>query len=138
MMLSRTDLGSQYRSYSNDAGETWTPAEPTNIKSPLSPASIKRIPTTGDLLLIWNDHSTIPDNLKGKRTPLSASISRDEGLTWSPSKPIESNPDGWYCYTAITFAGENILLAYCAGQSRVAGLNTTHITTLPIAWLYDK
>ena len=48
MMLSRTDLGSQYRSYSADGGETWTPAEPTGIKSPLSPASIERIPSTGD------------------------------------------------------------------------------------------
>jgi Neuraminidase (sialidase) len=138
MMLSRTDLGSQYRCYSSDGGETWSAAEPTDIKSPLSPASLKRIPSTGDLLLIWNDHSNIPDNLKGKRTPLAAAISTDDGKTWSASKLIESDPDGWYCYTAIDFTTDRVLLAYCAGKTRKDGLNTTHITTFPITWLYGN
>src|SRR5437764_97963 len=44
MMFMRTDLGCQYRSYSKDGGDTWSPAEPSNILSPLSPASIARIP----------------------------------------------------------------------------------------------
>ncbi|MBI5010278.1 MAG: exo-alpha-sialidase, partial [Bacteroidia bacterium] len=51
MMYLRTMSGVQYFSYSKDKGETWSPAESGNIKSPCSPASITRIPSTGDLLL---------------------------------------------------------------------------------------
>ena len=137
MMLSRTDLGSQYRCHSADGGETWTPAEPTDLRSPLSPASVKRIPGRGELLLVWNDHSNIAPPLKGKRTPLSAAVSRDEGKTWSPSKVIEGDRGGWYCYTAIEFVGDRVLLAYCAGKGRGEGLNTTHVTSFPLAWLDD-
>jgi Neuraminidase (sialidase) len=136
MMLCRTDLGSQYRCYSDDGGETWSAAEPTDLQSPLSPASVERVPSTGDLLLVWNDHSGVDAKLKGKRTPLCAAVSRDEGKTWSAPKVIEGDPDGWYCYTAIEFVGDRVLLAYCAGKGRGEGLNTTHVTSLPVTWLY--
>jgi len=56
MLWARTDMGCQYQSFSEDGGETWGPARPSNIISPLSPASIKRLPQTGDLMLVWNDH----------------------------------------------------------------------------------
>ena len=136
MMLSRTDLGSQYRCHSADGGETWTPAEPTDLRSPLSPASVERIPSTGDLLLVWNDHSNIDPMLRGKRTPLCVAVSRDDGKSWSAPKLIEGDPNGWYCYTAIECVGDRVLLAYCAGKGRGEGLNTTHITSFPVAWLY--
>ena len=44
MMLCRTDQGCQMRSFSPDGGVTWTPAELTDIASPVSPATIERIP----------------------------------------------------------------------------------------------
>ncbi len=37
MMLARTDQGSQFRSYSDDGGDTWSDAVATDIVSPLSP-----------------------------------------------------------------------------------------------------
>ena len=136
MMLSRTDLGSHYRCHSGDGGETWSAAEASDRSSPLSPASVERIPSTGDLLLVWNDHSGVGPALEGKRTPLCAAVSRDDGRTWSAAKRIEGDPDGWYCYTAIEFVGDRVLLAYCAGKGRGGGLNTTHVTSFPVAWLY--
>ncbi len=136
MMLCRTDRGSQFRSYSSNGGETWTPAEATDIKSPLSPASIARIPATEDLLLVWNDHSKIEASLKGKRTPFSVAVSKDDGLTWSPSKTLDDDADGWYCYTAIEFVNERVLLAHCAGDSKVGRLNRTRLTIFDTAWLY--
>jgi hypothetical protein len=136
MMLCRTDQGSQYRSYSTDGGETWSPAEPSELKSPLSPASIKRIPKTGDLLLVWNDHSQVDDSLKGKRTPLSVAISRDEGKTWGTSKALDDDPDGWYCYTAITFVDDRVVLGHCAGDSKIGRLNLTQVTYFDVNWLY--
>ncbi len=138
MMLCRTDQGSQFRSYSNDQGTTWSEANPTEILSPLSPASFKRIPRTGDLMLVWNDHSKIDPALKQKRTPLSVAISRDDGKTWSAAKTIENDPKGWYCYTAIEFVGDRVLLGHCAGRDEgAARLATLQITSFDLSWLYD-
>jgi len=136
MMLSRTDQGSQFRSYSSDGGITWSPAEPSNIISPVSPCSIERMPSTGDLVLVWNDHSDVADAYRGKRTPLHVAISRDEGQTWEQRKTIEDDPAGWYCYTAIDFAPDAVLLGYCAGNPKVGHLNLTAITRVDIDWLY--
>lgn len=138
MMLCRTDRGSQFRSHSHDGGNTWSAAEATDISSPLSPASIARIPTTGDLLMIWNDHSHIDPKLKSKRTPFVAAISKDDGKTWLIRKTLADDPAGWYCYTAITFLEGNVLLGHCAGTytGGASGLTTTAITTFPIDWLY--
>src|SRR5690554_5592660 len=44
MMYIRTDSGVQYASYSRNKGKKWSMAIPTNIPSPLSPATIARIP----------------------------------------------------------------------------------------------
>jgi hypothetical protein len=136
MMLCRTDLGCQYRSTSTDGGETWSKAEPTKILSPLSPASVGRIPRTGDLLLVWNNHADVDEQHKGKRTPFSVAISRDEGETWEKVKTLDDDPDGTYCYTAIAFVADRVILAHCAGDSKVGGLSRTRITVFDVAWLY--
>jgi sialidase-1 len=135
MMFMRTNAGSQYICYSQDGGETWSKVRPSSLISPLSPASIKRVPWTGDLLCIWNDHSGIHKYPRGRRTPLCLAISRDEGQTWSRSRVLEGNPDGWYCYTAVTFAGNRVLLAYCAGDKKVGGLNRLKVLALSKDWL---
>jgi len=136
MMLCRTDLGSQYRSYSEDGGETWSAAEATDIRSPLSPASVARIPSTGDLLLVWNDHSDVDEKRKGKRTPFRVAVSRDEGRTWEKVKTLDDDPEGWYCYTAVEFVDGRVLLAHCAGDAKVGRLSRTRITTFDVGWLY--
>ena len=123
MMYLRTNAGSQYISYSQDGGETWSKAEPSALASPLSPATIQRVPWTGDLLCVWNDHSGVHPFPAGHRTPLCLAISKDEGKTWSRSRILEGDPDGWYCYTSITFLEDQMLLAYCAGDKKVGGLN---------------
>jgi hypothetical protein len=135
MMFMRTDAESQYISCSRDGGETWSKARPSELISPLSPASIERIPWSGDLLCIWNDHSGIHSYPKGRRTPLCLAISNDEGKTWSKSEIIEDNPDGWYCYTAITFVKNRALLSYCAGDKRIGGLNRLKVIALSRDWL---
>ena len=136
MMLARTDQGCQFRSYSSDGGDTWSPAEPSTIVSPVSPASIARIPKTGDLLLVWNDHEGVDETRKGKRTPFRVAISKDDGVTWEKRKTLDDDPDGWYCYTAIEFVNERVLLAHCAGDSKVGKLSRTRFTSFDIDWLY--
>lgn len=144
MVFCRTTLGSQYVAYSRDGGETWTQAAPSALASPLSPVSIERIPKTGDLLAVWNDHTDADaawraDNDAGKgglRTPLSVAISRDEGKTWNNRKNILSDPEGWYCYTAIDFWRDRVLLAYVAGGSGLPRLSRTQIAWFPVDFLY--
>ena len=133
MMFCRTDAKSQYISFSDDQGESWTLFNSSNIVSPLSPASIERIPDGGGLLMVWNNHEGIPPGLEGKRTPLCVAISRDEGVNWENLKVLEDNPHGWYCYTAIHFVGKHVLLSYCAGDRRENnGLAVTQVTRFPL------
>lgn len=145
MMWMRNDLGCQYISHSYDQGITWTEPTPSRLISPHSPASIKRIPSSKDLLCIYNDHSgrfpyhpgeRIPDH-PGERVPLVAAISSDEGMTWKNHKLIESDPEKWYCYTSITFVEDVVILGYCAGNANAWGLDTLQITRIKLDWLYE-
>lgn len=137
LIFIRTPEGSQHLGNSSDGGKTWTDPRPSELRSPLSPASIERIPSTGDLLLAWNDHRDIPLELKGKRTPYAVAISRDDGKTWVSAKTLEDHPDGWYCYTAIHFVDDHVLLGHSAGnRSRGGGLSTIQITRFAVDWLY--
>lgn len=139
LMFIRNNSGFQYIAYSSDQGESWTPAEPSTIKSPLSPASIERIPATGDLLMVWNNNGGENKAIAGKRTPFNTGISKDEGKTWQGIRTLADDPDGWYCYTAIDFAGKHVLLGHCAGNNKVkSGLATTHISRVSLDWIYGN
>lgn len=116
LMFIRTGAGELYQSYSEDRGTTWSAPVAMGVASPQSPASIERVPDSDALVMVWNDHAALPLSERKARTPLSLAVSRDEGLTWSPSVTLESDPKGWYCYTAMEFVGEDLLLAYVAGE----------------------
>jgi len=137
MLFSRSNAGSQLVSFSADRGETWSSLSLSNIISPVSPATIERIPKTGDLILVWNDHRNISRKLRGKRTPYNVAISQDDGRTWTHVKTLQDNPHGWYCYTAVEFVDGHVLLGHCAGDRRKNnGLAETHITRFSLDWLY--
>jgi sialidase-1 len=134
MMLIRANHGIQYKSYSKDKGLTWSKAEPSTIKSPLSPASIARIPSTGDLFLVWNNNGEKgPGYFKGKRNPFTVAISKDEGKTWQNIKNIEDDPDLAFCYGAIHFTENNVLIAY--GVWGPVYVNE-YITRVSYDWIY--
>lgn len=139
MMYIRTDAGVQYASYSKNKGKKWSEVAPTNIPSPVSPATIVRIPKTNDLLLVWNDNGVMKNSARAKRTPISMVISKNEGITWEKVKVLHDDPDGWYCYTAVHFVNEEeFLLSYCAGNRPAGtGLSITNITKVKVSWLYD-
>ena len=135
LMFVRTGEGSQYLSWSKDDANTWTQPIASNIKSPVSPATIERIPGSADLLMAWNDHAKVAANLRGKRTPFAVAVSKDSGKTWSTPRVLEDDPNGWYCYTAMAFVNDRVLLGHCAGDRRKGGLNTTQITSFKLDWL---
>jgi sialidase-1 len=132
MMFIRASGGCQYLAWSSDGGDTWSAPVASEIKSPVSPASIKRLPSTGDLLLVWNDHANIPAGLHGRRVPLSTAISKDDGKTWQNTKVLEGNPKGHYCYIAIHPVQDAVLLGYCA----MSGLAHSRVTRVPAPWFY--
>ena len=105
------------------------------LQSPASPASIKRLPASSGLLAVYNDHSGRFPFPKGKRSPLVAAISRDGGMTWPSRKLIEGELNGWYCYTAIHFTEDAVLLAYCAGDPKVGHLNRLRLRRIGFGWL---
>jgi hypothetical protein len=137
----RTSVGVQYGFRSTDGGKTFSSPERTPLVSPTSPASIKRIPGSPDLLAVYNDHSGRFPFKENRRSPLVAAISHDGGRTWPIARVIEDDPDGHFCYTAIHFVGKYALLAYCAGsmtdKSRY-GLNPHRIRRVSLDWLYGK
>ncbi len=134
----RTDQGAQYGCWSTDAGQHWPLPEKTQLVSPQSPASIKRLPDSSALLALFNDHSGRFPFPPGKRSPLVAAISTDGGRSWPQRKLIESNSEGWYCYTAIHFTEDAVLLAYCAGDSKIGGLNRLRIRRVSREWLLKE
>lgn len=125
-MFIRTMSGVQYFSYSKDKGVSWSAVEPGNLKSPCSPASIARIPSTGDLLVVWNDNG-----IDQKRTPLNMAISKDEGKTWTHNKILEKDPTGMYCYSAIHFTRKDVLLGYFDWATRGVTIKKININ-----WIY--
>jgi sialidase-1 len=136
-MYIRTDLGSQFACVSHDKGITWTEPQPTTLASPLSPASVERIPGSEDLVCVWNDHTGRHPFRPGKRTPLAIAVSGDGGATWSASQLLGSDPRLSYCYTSITFQDHSLLLSYLsARQGSLSG--DLVVMRVPLEWLQGR
>ena len=88
MMMSRTSIGQLYRVYSDDGGENWGVPEPSGLASAYAPCMMRRIPTTGDLVIIWNQASREEIESGYERNRLSVAVSKDEGRTWQHVKTL--------------------------------------------------
>ena len=135
-MIVRTQLGEIYASFSNDRGESWSSAKPWGVRSPESPATLRRIPATGDLLLVWNPVYDAGAGHGGKRTPLVAAVSTDEGRTWSAPRTLEDRTDQEYAYTSLTFFESRVLLSYYVADDST-GRISTRFRSLPLNWFYE-
>jgi sialidase-1 len=93
MMFLRTSLMRVFRSLSPDGGNTWLEPEPTPLVSPPAPTSLGRIPSTGDLLVIWQQVSNYEGMIGLYRHRLTAAISKDDGKTWQNHRNLESLDD---------------------------------------------
>ena len=93
LLYGRTEFGVPFQSFSKDGGISWTPPQPVDLASGYSPHSFARIPSTGDLLLVWNQVSG-KESVSGlQRHRLSTAISQDEGKTWKHFRNLESLDD---------------------------------------------
>ncbi len=136
LMIIRTQLGAVYRSSSTDGGLSWSDAEPMTLQSPEAPATVARIPSTGDLLMVWNNTYAAGTNHSGKRTPLTTTISRDEGQSWEHIRDIETDTEHTFAYTSITFVRDTVLLTYYSREEET-GLISLKLKALPVEWLYE-
>lgn len=89
MLMARSTVGRLVQSASEDGGQTWTPILPSDLASSYSPPRLRRIPSTGDLMCVWNQVSRDEIKRGYRRGRLSAAISRDSGASWERFKTIE-------------------------------------------------
>jgi sialidase-1 len=135
LMIVRTQLGHIAASYSNDAGETWSEPKSWNVQAPEAPSTLRRVPSTGDFLLIWNNSFESGAGHGGKRTPLTAAISSDEGETWKHIRNLEADPERTYAYTSLTFVENRAVLSYWESGPN-AGQLSSKFRSLPVSWFY--
>ncbi len=134
MMIMRTQLGIIGRSFSSDGGDSWSEMTSLGVQAPEAPATLRRIPSTGDLLLIWNNTFTEGAGHGGRRTPLTAALSVDEGRTWKVVADLESDPEKTFSYTSLTFAQGRAVMSYW--ESVEGGRYSCRFRSLPVAWFY--
>ncbi|MBJ44190.1 MAG: hypothetical protein CMJ80_13115 [Planctomycetaceae bacterium] len=104
LMALRTQLGSVFIARSDDGGYSWRKAQTSGLKSGESMPCLVTIPTTGDLLMIWNDSFYDPEfDHFGRRNPLTCAVSRDEGNTWEFRQNIKDDPEWEFSNTACNF-----------------------------------
>ena len=121
LMNIRTDAGSQYFAYSDDGGDSWSQPAPSVLDSPLSPAVIKRIPGSDELLAVWNPLRAGRTTGGGSRAfmyygRLSADGSRLLGRRFIVST-LDSDDQNWQ-YPAVLFLdGETFLTAFFSWKS---------------------
>jgi len=113
-------LGVVCRSESNDGGETWSPAKPTELPNPGSGIDVLKL-KSGNLVLIYN-HTKI------SRSPLNLARSTDDGKTWKAMKVLEDQP-GEYSYPAIIQSADGMLqMTYTWNRTHIK-----HLTVDPTA-----
>ncbi len=142
LMIFRNQLGHIGSAYSEDGGDTWSEGSNWGVLAPEAPATLRRIPSTGDLLLIWNDNFVEGEGHGGKRSPLTVAVSKDEGKTWEHKKNIETSTDGdtafigGYSYISATFDHGRVLLSYYVAEAGNKMISS-RFRSIPIAWLYE-
>lgn len=146
LMVMRTQMGSVYQAKSTDGGKTWSKATSLGVEAPESCPDLIKVPSTGDLLLIYNASKYDPKWAShfGKRTPLAAAISKDDGKTWSKPRHFETD-SGWaYSNPGCCFTSKGTLIVnYWTCKYQPNGYMSNEPIHLKAAivdtdWLYGK
>lgn len=134
LMIVRTQLGIIGKAISRDGGDTWTDMASLGPVAPEAPATLRRIPSTGDLLLIWNNTFREGAGHGGKRTPLTAAVSSDDGATWKIAGNLESDADHTFSYVSLTFVRNRAVMSYW--HSGENGTLNCRFRSVPVSHFY--
>ncbi|MEA3364299.1 MAG: sialidase family protein [Candidatus Hydrogenedentes bacterium] len=133
LMLMRTYSGYVVKAYSEDQGQSWGPGiKVPELKLPSHTSSalcVKRIPSTGDLLLLRCSDG--PKEPYRWRTPFVSVLSKDDGETWTNERVLMGEPENDYGYPSITFVKDIALISY---HQR----NGLHVLRVGIDWFYQE
>ncbi|MCH2114819.1 MAG: glycoside hydrolase [Pirellulales bacterium] len=88
----RSSCGRILQSTSEDGGEHWMKVRATSIAMSNSPCALRRLPETGDLVLLWNMVSAEEISNGYRRGRLAIAISKDDGLTWENVQTLGLSP----------------------------------------------
>ncbi len=116
--FSRTGSGSQFESFSEDYGDTWTVPKPSILfSSPVSPMHIRHL-NNDTTVAIFNPKIALgPETTKGawSRTPLAAYICKGKGENfWKNASfyMLEDDLTNGYCYPVVFSGDDYFLCAY--------------------------
>src|SRR5262245_37140917 len=110
---------------STDDGLTWGPVGVIELPNPGSGLDGVRL-ASGHWLLIYNDTTS-------GRNKLAASLSLDEGRTWSKTRHLEDQPTGSFHYPAVIQGTDGMI--HCVYSYFVAGGKTMKHTAFNEAWV---
>lgn len=136
-MTMRSVAGGQFFSWSSNQGETWTKPVLSPLRGTCSPAILRRIPGSDDVLTLFTYHY-------GGRTRLLSAISDDGGLTWRHLKRVEQSEYHGYCYASCIFVDGRVLFGYMhmPGYESIfrfkaePGYIDGRFVSLPLSWFY--
>lgn len=115
-MFTRTAVGKIYRSDSTDKGETWCEAYPTDLPNNNSGIDLVKVPN-GDIYLVSNP---VSENW-GERSPLTLSVSKDNGNTFKCIMTLEEEKlDSEFSYPAIVYMNGALHISYTWERKNVA------------------
>lgn len=145
LMLGRTAAGFLYFSTSSDRGASWSAPAPTTLQSGLAPVRIARIPSSNDLLAIWNSCCIDPtESHLGNRLTLATAVSSDGGATWKGKREIESIqalPEARFTdvsYPSIYFDGSTAYVMYFVRRLPGDIEGEQYVSVLPVSWFYAE
>lgn len=142
LMVMRNQLGALHMSESADEGGHWSEPKPTGLTSPESCPELTRIPATGDLLIIWNNtFDAAFRSHYGKRSPLTAAVSRDHGKTWQHVRDIETDPTRAFSNPGCRFTRDGkAILNYWTCEYlpdwRMQDVIDLRVAVIDTAWFY--
>lgn len=115
-MLVRTTGGKIARADSKDYGKTWSEILPTSLPNPNSGIDLARL-KDGTLVLAYN-----PDDQNwGSRSPLSLTLSSDDGQTWTDQADLDKGKkEDEFSYPAIISWGDSVAVTYTWNRQKIA------------------
>jgi sialidase-1 len=115
LMMWARSLSHVFHSFASNKDGSWSDYKViAGMNVSCSPQTIKRVPLTDDLVMLYNDRGEIPFGSPcfQDRTPLSVAISKDEGQSWQKVKALESDTSKNYCYAGLCFFAGKFLATY--------------------------
>ena len=135
LQIIRTQFGLIWHAYSLDRGDTWSEAKPWTVVTPEAPSTLVRLPDNGDFLLVYNPIAQMSGvSHSGRRTPMAAAISSDEGQTWRKMKLVEDDLTRTYAYFSVRLHAGRVFLVYHSSQH---DWSTLKFKSIPLGWFYE-